>query len=374
MARRGDNIRKRKDGRYEGRFHFPGETKTHSIYARTYQECKEKRIIAIREYKSEEHGCRLENPPAVGSKLLSVADKWLAFVETNRKESTYSKYRRLYRKYLKLALNDHAEGIFDCNKEIYDRYGITALSVKKCCVTILNGIIRYGVKSGALTPEEFHVNAEYEATRQKAVEVYTKEEQGAFLGWLYETLDPYKMGIVLSLSTGLRLGELCALKWEDVDLCSGILHVNRTVQRIAVEDGEAKTRLVESTPKTECSCRDVPLSDEMIRLLSECEHNGEYVIGGNRPVEPRTYEYKFRRYQISAGIPVKNFHVLRHTFATNCINIGTDAKSVSEILGHKDVLITLNLYVHPSMESKRAAVNCLSAEYGQMRGQEKKAA
>lgn len=112
----------------------------------------------------------------------------------------------------------------------------------------------------------------------------------------------------------------------------------------------------------------------MIRLLTACGHSGTYVIGGSRPADPRTYEYKFRRYQLDAGIPVKNFHVLRLTFATNCINIGMDAKSVSEILGHKDVRITLNCYVHPSMESKRASVNSLSAVYGQIRGQERHAA
>lgn len=374
MAKRGDNIRRRKDGRWEGRFRIPDDPKVHSVYAHSYEECKKKRIIAIREYKPKEQGCNADSLPVTGSVLARVGKEWLAFIRAHRKTSTYAKYRYLYRKYIEAALSDHAEGVFDCNVELFDRHGITALSVKKCCVTILNEIIRYGVKSGTLTPEKFRVKAEYETKPRKAVEVFTKEEQGTLLNWLFTDMDPAKMGIALDISTGLRLGEVCALKWEDVDFRSRILHVNRTVQRIMVEGGEARTQLVETAPKSDSSVRGVPLSDEVIRLLRRFKHGGEYVIGGNRPVDPRTYEYRFRRYQIKAGIPAKNFHVLRHTFATNCINIGMDAKSVSEILGHHDVRITLNRYVHPSMESKRASMNLLSAEYGQMRGQDESAA
>lgn len=373
MARRGDNIHLRKDGRWEGRFRLPGEKKMRSVYARSFEECKEKRLSAIRTCEPEM--CSSESSiPTPANTLLQVLEAWLAFICANRKTSTYAKYQYLCRKYIEAVLREHIGSVLNCNKEIYDRYEITALSVKRCCATILNGIVRYDVRMGMLTPDEFRVTAEYETKSRKKLNVFTREEQDTLINYLNAELDSYKMGIILCCSTGLRLGEICSLKWADVDFRAGILHVNRTVQRLAVDGRKAKTRLVESAPKTESSCRDVPLSDEMVKMLCQCEHTGEYVIGGDHPVDPRTYEYKFHRYQINAGIPAKNFHILRHTFATNCIAIGIDAKTVSEILGHRDVRITLDRYTHPTMDAKRASMNLFAAEYGHMSGQEQKVA
>lgn len=374
MARRGDNIRKRKDGRWEGRFRIPGERKPHSVYAHSFEECKRKRLAALRAYQPTSQNCEMRGVPASGSALLHAGEAWLAFIRANRKGSTYSKYRYLYRKYIEAALGNHTDGAFDCNREIFNRYGVTAWSVKRCCLTILNGIARYAAGAGILPPGRFSVKGDYEARRPKPVETFTKAEQAALLKVLFEDPDPWKMGIFICLSTGLRLGELCAVKWQDIDLRSGILHVNRTVQRLASDGSERKTHLVESTPKSDCSLRDIPLSDEILGLLRKFERSGEYLIGGRHPADPRTYEYRFHRYQIKAGIVPRNFHVLRHTFATNCVNNGMNAKIVSELLGHSDVRITLNRYVHPSMDAKRASMNALSAVYGQIRGQENRAA
>lgn len=291
MAKRGDNIHLRKDGRWEGRFRLLGETKLRSVYTHSFEECKSKRLIAIRTCEPE--GSNNENSkPAPASVLLQVLESWLAFIYANRKASTYAKYRYLCRKYIKDALREHTGDVLDCNKELYDRYGITAPSVKRCCVTILNGMIRYGIKTRMLTPDEFRITADYEVRRAKKVEVFTKEDQDTLMDYLKEAMDLYRMGIILCRATGLRLGEICSLKWTDVDLRAGVLHVNRTVQRLPVAGGEHKTKLVESAPKTESSRRDVPLSDEMVGMLRGCERTGEYVIGGDHPVDPRTYEYK----------------------------------------------------------------------------------
>ena len=149
-----------------------------------------------------------------------------------------------------------------------------------------------------------------------------------------------------------------------------MLSVNATVQRIAIEGGKRKTMLMEGEPKSIFSRREIPLSDELARLLlSYRDRTGKYVINGERPMEPRTYQNRFQKYLQFAGIKKKNFHILRHTFATNCIESGVDIKSLSEILGHSDVKVTLNRYVHPTTEVKRQHMNSLSAIYGQLMGQ-----
>ena len=183
-------------------------------------------------------------------------------------------------------------------------------------------------------------------------------------------MDIEKLGILLCISTGLRLGEICSLKWKDINLKGKVLYVNTTVQRIAVDGYKTKTILMEGEPKSIFSKREIPLSEEIIKWLTLYYDSAEqYVLCRNKPMEPRTYQNKFQKYLKLAGIERKNFHILRHTFATNCMNSGMDIKSLSEILGHSDVKITLNCYVHPTMEMKRQYMNSLSVIYGQYLGQ-----
>lgn len=174
---------------------------------------------------------------------------------------------------------------------------------------------------------------------------------------------------------GLRLGEVCALKWEDIDMRCRTLHVNRTVQRLRTDtacdessdstlSAKKKTILYVTAPKTSNSIREIPIPDFIFQRLSAFHDNitddDSYILCGKVPMEPRRYQYRFRSYMKQAGIEYTHFHALRHTFATNCISSGADAKSVSEILGHSNVNITLNRYVHPNMETKRSAINSIS--------------
>lgn len=173
----------------------------------------------------------------------------------------------------------------------------------------------------------------------------------------------------MCLFTGLRLGEICALKWSDIDLENRILTVNSTVQRLYTEGYKTMTALIETMPKSECSRREIPLSDTALEIFASFTTDTKYVFGGDKPLEPRTLQYQFKKILKDAKLPDKNFHILRHTFSTNCIEGGTDVKSLSEMLGHSDVQITLNRYVHPSMDTKRQYMNDLSKFYGQICGQ-----
>ena len=163
---------------------------------------------------------------------------------------------------------------------------------------------------------------------------------------------------MLSLYTGLRLGELCGLQWQDVNLSKNTISVNKTIQRIENENGG--TSMLIDSPKTVSSERVIPIPDFLIPILRniKTETATDYVTTGkNTFTQPRTYQARLKTYFKDCGLENYHFHTLRHTFASRAIELGFDPKSLSEILGHSNVKITLDLYVHPSMESKQEQMN-----------------
>lgn len=372
MARRGENIRKRKDGRWEGRYStFEPQSKKNvvrSIYAKSYSEVKEKLTAA----KMNAQYMAKKQKNASDVQFYLVADEWLATIENTRKHATFIKYRFIYQKHIKektenLILAKMDEDIL---LQIFqnDRNEVLSDSLQKSISCVMNQILSYAASN--YHTERLRYSNPRQKTGNKPVEILSQTEQSRLLQYLYDEMDVFKLGIVLCISTGLRLGEICALKWQDIDLERKLLHVNSTVQRITVDGRENRTDLLEGEPKSVYSKREIPLSDELIKLLLpyyKCA--GKYVLHNNKPLDPRTYQNKFQKYLQAADIEHKNFHSLRHTFATNCINSGADIKSLSEILGHSDVKITLNRYVHPTIETKRQHMNSLSAIYGQYLGQ-----
>jgi len=371
MSRKGENIRKRSDGRWEGRYctvnYDTGEKQYHSIYARTYRNVKEK-LILIKQ-------AQLEAPQPVCPKVSAertfghIAGLWLQNVRESCKYSTYVKYRQIYEKHIKAAVDEaEIESVTsETVKDIINDRKISSESLIRSIYCVVNQVLAYARDNHIAVTEA--VTKSRTVRTAKPVEVMKHAEQIRLFEVLYSDMDRYKFGILLCLSTGLRLGEICSLKWSDIDINGKLLYVNRTVQRIAVEDNPSKTKLMESEPKSVFSKRVIPLSDEMVRLARELRTDSEYVISGNRPTEPRTYQNHFHRLLCQADIPEYNFHILRHTFATNCVDSGADIKSLSELLGHSSVNTTLNRYVHPSVQTKRQHLNALSAIYGQYLGQ-----
>ena len=166
--------------------------------------------------------------------------------------------------------------------------------------------------------------------------------------------DTMKLGMLICMYTGLRLGEICALKWEDISLDEGILTVNRTIQRIknTVQQAEHKTVIIIDSPKSQSSIRAIPLPSLLLGMMKKFETaNNCFVLTGDSTayVEPRTLQNHFKQILHQSGIEDINFHAIRHTFATKCVNLGFDIKALSDILGHSDVSVTLNTYVHPSL-------------------------
>lgn len=372
MPRHGENIRKRTDGRWEARYvvNLPGKGKQYkSVYGKTYSEAKKKKSLLLEVTNcSEPNNIQLKNVSRQKKILFGdIVNEWLIKIEKSKKPSTYIKYLYIYKAYLENILSEYPVNNLtaDCLQNILaDRTTDRSESIQKSIYSVVSGALNYSAKNYHTPPVV--LKRKVTLPSSKKLSIYSQTEQTALLRYLYENMDIKKMGIVLCLSTGLRLGEVCALKWEDIDLQNKILNVNHTVQRIPVSNMASKTVLCEGRPKTSCSQREIPLSDEMVLLLSRFRHPDKYVLKNSCPLEPRTYQYQFQKYQKQAGIPCRNFHVLRHTFATNCIGNGVDIKSLSEILGHSNVQITLNKYVHPTLDTKRQHMNTISSAYSRI--------
>ena len=200
--------------------------------------------------------------------------------------------------------------------------------------------------------------------KEKEMRVLTQSEQEALISILIDNMDLYKFGVFLSLYTGIRIGELCALQWEDFNLAQTTLKIRKTMQRIQdTENGAfSKTKIVITEPKSQCSIREIPLPSFVVDIARQFVSNPKsFVLTGNdRYVEPRTMQNRFKSYVKHSGISDANFHALRHTFATRCVEVGFEIKSLSEVLGHANVNITLNRYVHSSFELKCSNMNKLS--------------
>ncbi len=381
MPRRGENIRKRNDGRWEGRYSVYDFDRcarvVKSVYARSYSEVRIKLLNAKNTAGIAKSG-NGRKKFLKGISFTSTASEWLESVRENKKWSTYIKYKRIYEKYILSYMGDmNVQNIADGSvntefRQVYaDLTKRLSSGVLRTIVCVFNKILahaaqRYGI---AFTKEK----TEYGQKACRPVEVFTKKEQASLINSIYSCMDTSSLGIYLCLCTGMRLGEICALRWEDIDMERKTIKIRRTVQRIAVEDGKTKTALMITTPKSFFSVREIPVPDELFRLLNKValKHGRQgYILNGDKPLEPRTYEYRFARLLKKAGVGNRKFHVLRHTFATNCIVNGVDAKALSELLGHSDVKITLNRYVHPTLDVKRDYINLLADIYGRYRGQE----
>lgn len=200
----------------------------------------------------------------------------------------------------------------------------------------------------------------------KEIRVLSIEEQERLKHFLLTDTDTIKFGVLLSLYTGIRIGELCALRWEHIKLSAGILEIRETLQRVqnVTDVNGGKTRIIITTPKSKCSIRDIPIPKYIQDLAAQFENlSGAYVLTGEQScyIEPRTLQNKFKQYTKQCDVKGANYHSLRHTFATRCMELGFEVKSLSEILGHANVNITLNRYVHSSLELKKDNMEKLNA-------------
>ena len=238
--------------------------------------------------------------------------------------------------------------------------GLSQKTVKDVLI-VLKMIQKFGAKNGDLPFVEWSVKFPIEQTKQE-LEVLSINNQKRIMQYAIDNFTFRNLGIYICLSTGIRIGEVCALKWGDINIATETISINRTIERIYVIDGEKRhTEVVIGTPKTKNSLREIPMSKELLKIIRPLKKvmNDEYFILTNeaKPTEPRTYRNYYKQLLKQLGIPDLKFHGLRHSFATRCIESQCDYKTVSVILGHANISTTLNLYVHPNMEQKKKCIN-----------------
>lgn len=382
MPRRGENIRKRKDGRWEGRYIIGYDqnrkaAKYASIYGKSYSEVKEKLYEA--KYQTSIGRVYVDNK---NKRFGEILNNWLECISVKLKPSSIIKYQNMIENHLLPELghlklkelnNNVLNGFLNNQSKTGNKKSGGSLSTSSLQTLqyILNATIKYAASQNMMPLISLqHISGGNAAAPVSCLEDWEEEKLDMYL---VSNLSGRNMGIMLSLYCGLRLGEVCGLQWSDFDLEHNLHHVNRTVQRIKKTGCEKGTKIWIGTPKSKSSVRSIPLPDFLlpsIRELSKGVPPDCFVLSKTfSPIDPRTYQYQFNRVLKICGIKKTKYHTLRHTFATNCVALGFDIKTLSEILGHSNVSITLNKYIHPSLEQKRIQMDYWNTIKGQIYGQ-----
>lgn len=367
MSRTGENIYKRKDGRWEARYIVSydgnGKAKYKSLYARTYSEVKAKSLkaqtnnrLTFREEKAKDK-----------EKYEYWLDEWLRVKKMSVKESTYIRYKNSIENHIKPELGKFPISKISTplieefisnklqNGKLDGSGGLAPKTISDILVVIKESF-KYAQSFGVMVICSFdRVTFKKNAHEMRVLSVL---EEQRLLAILFKNFDLYKLGVFICLYTGIRIGELCALQWKNISLSEKTMKIEKTMQRLQSDDHNSlqKTRIIVTEPKSFAALRTIPLPDFVVNTITPFVSTpNSYVLSGECKaiVEPRTMQNRFKSYLNEGQINDANFHSLRHTFATRCIEAGFDVKTLSEILGHSSVKITLDKYVHSSMQLKR---------------------
>lgn len=368
MAKRGENIYFRKDERYEGRCikgrKDDGTIIYHYVYAKSFKECKQKLTQAKFLYFHHDVDCKIYGTGTVAEFM----NYWINnIIESSVKMSTLSNYVNYNKKWI--TPNIGKEKLYNLKEEQIQQFinhlskqGLSAGSVHNIYRT-LNAALKkaksYGYTKtnpcdGVILPEN----------KQKKTEILSLAKQKKLETVCMQSL----VGLIvfLSLYTGLRVGEICALKWSDIDFKNKTLSVTKTRQRIqycGARKGKSKTYVETGSAKSESSERIIPLPSFLLKRLQKHKKtttNKKYVFTyREKPLEPRVIQYRFKKLLEKSKLEKINFHALRHTFATRCMERNIDIKTISELLGHSSAKITIGLYAHSRFEQKQATMKNL---------------
>lgn len=297
--------------------------------------------------------------------FTQVASLWKVDKRRWVKPSTYAIYVQIANKHILPFFGELSQE--QLNESSIQRFtdGLLArglsLSSIRDALMILKMILRYGEKLSAWPHIVYDIHFPTTMEQCTEVPVFSVTDQRKLLTYLCKNFSFRNLGILICLYSGLRIGEVCALQWKDLNITAGVIHVSKTVQRIWLSDGEERNyALVVGPPKTATSVRDIPICKELMKVLRPLRKimaEDYYVVSNaSEPLEPRYYRDYFRKVLSTAGIPPIRFHALRHSFATRCIESKCDYKTVSVILGHASIATTMDLYVHPGFAEKKKAI------------------
>lgn len=365
MPRKGENIRKRKDGRWEGRYKKEdvntGNMHYVSVYGKTYRQVKEKLNFA----KYETSAIKKQIPAT--KSFGEVLEMWEKAHAISLKKSSKQKYEYLINTHIlptlgtiKLSqITSSAINAFllqKLNNGRIDGKGGLSPSYVNGMMIIIQSALDFAITQQLCAPLSTPL---YKPKSIKSeLEIISHQNQDKIERYAKDQLTPTTVGILISLYTGLRIGEICALSWDDVNLDEQIIYVRHTITRIGNQSSHpsTKTKLIIDRPKTLASNRIIPIPSVLFPILTAFKKMSpsNFVVSHKKEfISPRTYEYRFHRVLDACGVPSVNYHTLRHTFASRCVEAGVDVKTLSEILGHKNPTITLNTYVHSSFDQKQ---------------------
>ncbi len=400
---RGENVFHRKDGRYEARYikgrRADGKPLYGFCYGRTYEEAKGKADRAREEIGQAE---RAEKPqktePGQRPDVACFCDRWLSANSARLKPSSRAKYRTDIENHIKPFFGEKLPGeilpeeIDAFTRSLVSGKGLSPKTVRSV-LALFHSIFSYmGKRSGEKLPD---MEIAYPKSFRKNTRVLDEKEESALVQLLARETDACKFGVYLALRTGMRIGEICALRWCDISFEAATISVCHTALRLprgdtgqadiiqadvsrsgaaagdesgaaeqAPAEDASRTALVIGAPKSESSLRLIPLMPDIATLCQRFrpEEPGAFLLTGtDRCMDPRKLQRHLKKYLEECGIQEAHFHTLRHTFATRCVEAGFDVKTLSEILGHSNIGITMNLYVHPNLDLKRENMNRLKS-------------
>lgn len=368
MPRHGENIYKRKDGRWEGRVLCPGG-KYQYVYSRTYKEVKEKKKL-LQETMNRGAAAHTHT-------VCNAAEAFTVWLDGNLmsrvKPSTYESYYRCITKYVIPFYQEQgheqisAQSTSDFSNQINQHQDISG-AYKRKILTIYKTALRELLKGSSEYSSVLSAIA-MPRVAGKDVQAFTMKEQRLIEKTVIDSHDKRLLGILLCFYTGIRLGEVCGLKWGDIDFEAGAMVVVRTVSRVKNFNGTGeKTSLTVGTPKSAHSIRKIPLPGFLLNLARKFRMDSSnencFVLSDDEvPFDPRKYQKLFQAILKRSGVRSRKFHAIRHTFATRALELGVDIKTLSEILGHSNVSITLNIYAHSMFDQKKKAIEKLNAMY-----------
>lgn len=360
MARKGENIFKRKDGRWEARYEKGRDLNGRIIYgycyAATYRDARQK----VNSLKVAVANGQATEKSSIKTYFSNYCDEWLREKSTYVKQSTFVKYNSVVENHIIPELGN---------------YRLSAINSETCCrlkdklvssghspkmvrdvITVLRSILKYVHKTNPSFQCEVDIPLPKE--QRKEMRVLSLEEEIKFISFLSDEMDNCKLGILIAIMTGMRIGEICALKWGAVSFADESVKVVSTMQRLKCFGGNtsAKTAVVVGMPKSQTSSRTIPLTAECVALCKKMRSDNPdaFILTGTTDyMEPRALQYRMSKYTKECGLCGVHFHTLRHTFATRAVEVGFEIKSLSEILGHANTTVTMDRYVHSSMLLKR---------------------
>lgn len=301
-------------------------------------------------------------------KFENLALEWFDSKQNYIKESTKAYYMFALQNYIIPALGEAEvdklnEDIIQTIVYTWQTQGVNGGNILKKStisnlVMLIRQIVKYGIKKRVILPFEPIVSYVPEIQEGKC-KTFTQEEQNKIVEAIDSDLSFKSFGILLSLTTGIRIGELCALHWRDIDTEQNVIKIQNTLQRVYNKNAQQKTKIIIGNPKTAKSLRSIPISmklQETMKCLPEIKFDGFILTNSENSMEPRTFRRYYANFLKKHDIRYLNFHCLRHSFATRLIQNGADYKCVSDILGHTNINTTMNMYVHPDLKQKR---NCI---------------